>query len=579
MDARLRQLRQGPDGVAEYVDIELSADTITIGSAPDRDVQLLGKAVLPNHAAIRREGASLVIVARGGARVIINGKESRSGRLAPGDVIEIGAHRITVTEAPPGFDTALTIEPDSRVEKSEFESAYRTDLDQTWLSKRRTSWNLIWLLPLLIFLIPLGTAIKHRHAQATATWLPDDTWWSAGPLTPAHAQAAGRRCEACHKEFFVHVQDRECRKCHNNIADHVSPAQLAANQLKPPARCGECHEEHNSINGSLIEHSDSLCVNCHGRPGQLFAAAHLSPVSGFTQSRHPPFKATVLRPVPALLPGGTTAVATGPDSALAAPGTGGPLVWRPERVAVATGLESSNLKFSHAQHLQGDPVVRRSDNRPLGCGDCHVLSADGEHFAPVSMANNCLSCHELKFDSPATDRQLPHGKPKDAILLIQDYFAHRSMEPAPVIEPAPERPRLPGNPTFQRACPREQSDRGACRASVAIVTQFTRSGCVSCHVVSDNGSPVIQERFEVRPVRLVRDYFPRVHFNHRTHAVQKNLTGDAACVSCHGATRSEDTGHLMVPDRGKCLECHGDTLQRDRVALECVSCHAYHVQR
>ena len=45
MDALLRQLKSGADGIAEYRDIEVSVDALTMGSAPDRTIQLLGEQV------------------------------------------------------------------------------------------------------------------------------------------------------------------------------------------------------------------------------------------------------------------------------------------------------------------------------------------------------------------------------------------------------------------------------------------------------------------------------------------------------------------------------------------------------
>jgi len=579
VEVRLRQVRQGPDGIAEYADAEVSAEALTIGSAPDQTVQLLGKDVAAQHAVIRLAGSVMLLTARRRARLLVNGERSSSARLKPGDVVQIGGNRILVTPAPPGFDLALTIEPDMAVQKSELERAFRTDLERTWLSKRGSAWALLLLTPLLIFLIPLGTTLLHREARSTPVWLPDESLWSAGPLIPAHAQAAGEHCEACHRAFFLHVQDQECRKCHENVVDHVTAAHQAQTRLGPPGRCGECHEEHNSHSGSLVVRADSLCASCHAHSTELFGSLQLMPVSGFSQRGHPAFKATVLRPVP--VRGGTEVFASLEPARPTASGAE-QLVWQATRVPVAGGLESSNLKFSHRQHLDGRQVPPRRAGRPaLTCSDCHVLQSDGAHFAPITMAGSCAGagCHELSFDRKAPDRQLPHGKPRDAILLIEDYYAHRSLESSAQEEVSTRR-RLPDEaaaPT--QSCQGPPAARGACRAALEIINQFTRQGCVSCHQVTDSHDAVLSERFTVRPVRLVSDYLPGVHFSHRTHGVQKNLTGQAACLSCHAAQLSNDTAQLMIPDKGKCLACHSDTAARDRVELRCISCHAYHADR
>ena len=56
MEALLRELREGPDGIPEYRDTEISGAELTIGSAADQRIQLLGRAVAPEHAVIRKSG-------------------------------------------------------------------------------------------------------------------------------------------------------------------------------------------------------------------------------------------------------------------------------------------------------------------------------------------------------------------------------------------------------------------------------------------------------------------------------------------------------------------------------------------
>ena len=571
MRALLRQLRQTANRVAEYADTQIVADAITIGSAPDCHIQLLGHAVAPEHAVIRRSGSGLNVSARGGARITVNGAATSSSRLAPGDVVEIAGNRLSVLEQPPGFDAAFAVQQRADVSKSEFESGFRTELEQTWLSKRRTAWTLLLLVPLLAFAIPLATALLHRSGTVTPSWVADDTFWSAGPLTAAHAQAVGRKCEACHQQFFVHARDQDCRKCHDQVRDHVSPAHLALTKLGPPGRCGQCHEEHHAPGGSLIIRDDRLCVACHADAHGRFGSLEVQPVTGFAPSEHPGFMATVLEP-----PGSHEIERLGSISR----GGGGdpePQDWRPVRVPVLSGHEHSNLKFSHAQHLDGSRVQRTSDSKPLGCADCHTLAADGEHFAPIKMATACSRCHELTFDERSPERQLPHGKPRDAMLMIEDYYARRFSDPT-MANAGPVRRRLPDSPVVDETCRDAPITCATRRAVFEITNQFTRRGCVSCHVVRDNGSADIHQRYEVQPVRLIGDYFTDTHFNHRLHAVQKDLTGDEACLSCHKARTTSESSVLMLPDIGKCLECHGDARARNRVTLQCASCHAYHSQ-
>jgi len=92
MDVLLRELREGPDGIVQYRDTEVSgAAELTIGSAANQRIQLLGLAVAGRHAVIRRTGSRIELFCRRGCSVQINGKKVTSARLRGGEEIEIGA--------------------------------------------------------------------------------------------------------------------------------------------------------------------------------------------------------------------------------------------------------------------------------------------------------------------------------------------------------------------------------------------------------------------------------------------------------------------------------------------------------
>src|SRR5271163_4727610 len=104
MDALLRQLKDGPDGIVEYHDTEFSADNLTIGSAADCSIQLLGEAVAPEHAVIRSLGRTINIACRPGRRVLLNGASISASALKLGDKLEIGGHQLQLVEPPMGFE-------------------------------------------------------------------------------------------------------------------------------------------------------------------------------------------------------------------------------------------------------------------------------------------------------------------------------------------------------------------------------------------------------------------------------------------------------------------------------------------
>ncbi len=568
MQALLRQCKDGPDGVTEYTDTEVSADSLTLGSAADCTIQLIGEAVAVEHAVIRSAGGTTTLTCRTGQRVVLNGTATGSASLKLGDRIEIGGHRLRVVSPPAGFDLALEIRPDANVDASTFERAFRTDLSETWLSRRQGAWLLLLLSLLGGLLIPLATIYMHRAGHHTPTGVVDDTFWTAGPLSPAHELATGRRCDGCHETLFVHVRDSACRDCHKNIGDHVAPARLAETSLKDRKQpCADCHQEHNTSAASIVIRSNQLCTDCHADSQRKFPSLQRAAVTGFAAGEHPAFTVDLLKPV------------------YTTPGSIAKVEWRPSTEPIAQAREQNNLKFSHAQHLEPTRVRRRSDGSPLGCADCHVLGPDGEHFVPVTMQGQCISCHELAFDAAQTARQLPHGKPRDAILLIQDYYARRVIDPHPPVAAQTEtfqRRRLPGEADsllFEDTadvCKAATFDCAMQRANAQIDKQFNVRGCVSCHVINDTRAANVLDRYQVMPNRLTYDYFPDTHFSHRSHAVQKGKVGDEACESCHSATTTDKSTTVMIPDLPKCLECHTQHTDRDKVQLQCISCHTYH---
>src|SRR5512138_3147297 len=174
MEALLRELHEGPDGIAEYRDTEISGDELTIGSAADQRIQLLGSAVAPEHAVIRKSGSKLEVSCRSGERIRVNDAQIASAKLETGDVIELAGHRLTIAEPPGGFDVAIELRPNENIDASEFESAFRTDLNQTWLSKRPAAWLLTTIVLILGVVLPVAVMMMHHAERATPAWVPGD---------------------------------------------------------------------------------------------------------------------------------------------------------------------------------------------------------------------------------------------------------------------------------------------------------------------------------------------------------------------------------------------------------------------
>lgn len=573
MDVLLREVREQPNGAIEYQDSELATQSLSVGSAADQQYQLLGRAVAPRHFVIERSGSAVKLTCASGHHVAVNGKTTRKAALHVGDEIELSGHRLRVIAAPSGFDLAIEVHANENIDASEFEGAFRTDLQQTWLRKRALGWSLLLIVVVLTVASPLvgrivpaeqGTTERVPPHEATRAdplsaklpWLPSDKFWSSGPLHPAHRQVIGERCDACHVTLTSRVADNECRTCHTRIVDHFSASTGRAIGMEEPTRCASCHREHNEPASFLTNSGDGFCVDCHGGAKHAMAALGRSPVAGFgPEKNHPQFQPRLLE-----------AQVKDVDGVSA-------YEWIENKSALQGAVERSNLKFTHATHL-----TRTLDGRFMQCADCHRIEPEGEHFAPIKMVTTCASssCHDLTFDPGPPRRMLPHPKTQDIVLAIRDFFTQRTFDPGPS---APQRRRMPGEAFESRMCSERTAECAAQNTLDEVERQFGDQSCGKCHTVIDTHKPELVDRFEVVPVRLQRDYFPFGQFDHASHEIQGDLRGDDACLTCHQANRSDDSADLMIPGIAQCVKCHSDAPKVKFVMLQCVSCHDYHPHR
>jgi predicted CXXCH cytochrome family protein len=578
----LRHVVANESGAASASDSAVQVDRVGIGSAPGNTIQLSGPGIAREHAFIRQSGDSLRIRCTRGHQVAVNGRLCSSGRLVVGDSITLDENSLTILDSPDGFDCAIQINLDPVAGSKHYESSFRTDLSQTRVSIRAISWTVFVGVLVLSLLIPLSMVKRHQAGLPTLAGLPDDALWSVGPLSSAHLHAAGQRCETCHKRFFSVVANESCRDCHRDTSDHVSQAHRVFAGLKEPPRCGDCHHEHIGEQSRQVMRDDKLCVSCHRSGETNFAQLSRKNVTGFGPNGvHPQFTVALQK----------LAADSSPDG-----------IWTTFSAPLRTAHEQSNLKFSHAEHLDRDKVV---DERgaPLGCTACHVLNTESDRFSPITMKTSCSGCHQLNFDLSATARRLPHGDTVEAIRVLEDYFTRKNVDPeARVATTAPSR-RLPDmgrDPSiFEQAdrCDGTSLQCARSQARTEIERQFLLRGCVGCHVVTDTHAADIHERFKVTPIRLMDRYFRDAKFGHLDHQVQDGLKGDAACESCHAARKSDQSSDLLLPNVDRCLACHRDEQhvttrdlsaadphrqtgsadqERQIVITQCADCHVYH---
>jgi hypothetical protein len=263
-----------------------------------------------------------------------------------------------------------------------------------------------------------------------------------------------------------------------------------------------------------------------------------------------------------------------------------------QRVSLgARPLESSNLKFPHALHLDRNGGAAQMARRlapqfgfgqQMECSDCHVPTPDGVRFQPPDMEGDCGMCHSLAFETiGGTVRTLRHGEPRQVVADIRSFYrAGLRMRPTVL---GTDRSR-PGDANQVRAAVTSERAGAAAgaRADQAVRAVFSPGGaCFDCHqVVAPAGNSL---DFGVRPVAFPTRYMQHGWFDHRPHQAvqrpgqQQSQTGSAACLSCHNASASSDASDLMLPNLASCRACHGGETTRLPVASTCAMCHDYHM--
>ena len=157
----------------------------------------------------------------GSARVTVDGEAQSQVALEAGTELRVGGHKLTVIDAPTGFDLALELEADRDISAAEFEAAYGTRLENTWLGKRRPAWILGILIVLLAFASPMLYRMAGFSNDGAGALIPSDELWTSGPLHPVH-DATVAECSSCHINLFEKVPNEACTDCHRDVSDHMA---------------------------------------------------------------------------------------------------------------------------------------------------------------------------------------------------------------------------------------------------------------------------------------------------------------------------------------------------------------------
>jgi predicted CXXCH cytochrome family protein len=527
---------------------EVGADWVRVGRNASSEVMLADPRIALSQGLIVDRGGPVYTEGEMGTATSTTRKAVRSVRLSPGTAIDVGPYRLTAIPAPAGFTGAITVElvrPADNIAPEFLARAGRLTLASLRVPKRAAALALFALVAVLFFLAPAGRVLGLPWGQPEALAAASDRYWNPGPVMLAH-QPIETKCEACHEVAFTQVRDSACLECHSRIGHHVAPDMLPA-ALFSGTRCAECHRDHKGAKATHRD-DDAFCVDCHRDVRTRANGAQSQDVSDFAKD-HPAFRLSI------------------PD------GKGVKRI----RQGAAPIQESSGLAFPHAVHLDPAGVKHPGkDKVKLECAACHAPDASRRGFEPVSMARHCQDCHRLEFEPAVTSRQVPHGRPAEAMTVVREFYANLALNGVP--DSFEKAFGVPGEGLLRRAgepgAGERQAALGMAATKAAHVSEeiFEIRLCRTCHEIQrSEGDKGVD--WNVAQVRANGAWMPGARFDHKSHA-------QAKCSSCHDVSKSKRSADVAMPAIEGCRECHGGSRPAEKkVTSNCLLCHGFHDER
>jgi hypothetical protein len=519
MRVLLRHITRTAAGTQSVREEWVDDTVITLGRSTDQRVQSNDTRLQLKHAELRATASGWQLVCIPPGQAVVNDKACRDARLAVGDVVTLGSLRLRVEAPTAAGEPQLSIErlPDTAsaavsagAGASASATAPKLSLAELGWRKRPWAWALFLVTVLGGLLLPWTVGV------------PSDATWSSGPLHEAHASLEGR-CDSCHVKPFQRVRNESCLDCH---ADHLRthlPADHPATLQFMAQRCTDCHVEHDEPS-HLVQTDNRVCTDCHAEPERHGGRPGAKPVTDF-ELNHPPFRLSSLR----------------------------------------SEQPASQLKFTHAAHLDERGIKAPSGTVVMKCADCHTPTEEGGSFAPIRMETHCASCHRLDFDPAEPDRTVPHGDPTEVLRVLSGHYSARYL--AGYADPLAGRTSTVLPPGVEVAPAERARLLGVARdRALRVATDlFERRACVDCHTVTRVGTAA-EPAWKVMPVKLVSNWMPSAEFDHALHG-----TSLTPCSTCHKAETSKQASDVLMPPIETCRDCHRGTMK-----TACIDCHGFH---
>lgn len=355
---KLRKTRSG--GYAER-DEFIQAPIIRFGRGADCEIHMPDPRVTLHYAELTEQTHGAVIECASGTEIRVNGISQTTASLNAGDKVSLGPYDLVVLDPveaaekaeDPGekasiesVDIAFTLELSRPLgnDLSALKDRSSTDLTHAGLSVRGWAWLMVLAVLIVAVAAPLSAYFnkapidkreilsgEDRPLLASA-----DQLWKSGPHSGAHG-FFGDKCEACHRDAFVQVQNDACIDCHQNTRQHADPVEFPTASLDVH-QCQTCHKEHREDPVPLTSTHDSQCRECHTKIAAKFEKGH--PFGDYPYDRR------------------------------------------------------TRIQFNHVSHMEKyfkDPT--NVDKAPEACGSCHEPDSQGKFMVIGGFEQNCASCH------------------------------------------------------------------------------------------------------------------------------------------------------------------------------------------